>query len=132
MGEMSFISASNCERRILYCSYQFLGAHSSDFHIGGRGWGCGWFCGGFLENMQWGGYFPGVHPTRSLKIHSAENAILPPCEIFCSHTFLCRNSNLYKHHTIFQYICTHGNEIFFLENCSLCKTKRFLDMCHVY
>lgn len=77
-------------------------------------------------------YFPGVHPTLSLEIHLAENAILSPCEVFCSHTFLCRNSNLYKHHTVFQYICTHGNENFFLENCSLCKTKRFLDMCHVY
>lgn len=53
MGEMSFISASNCERRILYCSYQFLAAHSSDFHVGvGAGGVDG--SGGFLENMQWG------------------------------------------------------------------------------
>lgn len=35
MGKMSFISVSNCEGRILYCSYQFLAAHSSDFHVGG-------------------------------------------------------------------------------------------------
>lgn len=59
MGEMSFISASNCERRILYCSYQFLAAHSSDFHIEDGGRGCGWFWGGFLENMQWGVTFLG-------------------------------------------------------------------------
>lgn len=80
--------------------------------------------GGIPGEHAMGGYFPGVHLSLSLKIHWAENAIHPPCEVFCSHTFICRNSNLYKYHIVFQCICTHGNEKV-LENCSLYKTKIF-------
>jgi hypothetical protein len=39
-------------------------------------------------------------------------------------SFICRNSNLYKYHPVFQDICTHGNERF-LENHSLYKAKDF-------
>lgn len=87
--------------------------------------------GGSWRTCNGGHYFPEVHPTLSLKIHSPENAIHPPCEVFCSHTFICRNSNPYKYHTVFQYICMHGNEIFFLKIVAYIKQKIFRNVSRV-
>lgn len=110
MGGMSFLSVSDCRKRILCCSYRFYAYSFIRFPQGGGGWGQRGAEGSSRENAAASSWFCFLwfsscsHPNL-LRLNSC---IHSPRDIYCSVPSLERK-NVYKYFNVLWYICIHVN-----------------------